>query len=186
MRRATTRPGPGRPTPRALVVMFAVAALVFAADAVSKAIVLGKLSGHPPVKWLGGLITLRLTYNAGAAFGLGTSYTAVIALIAFGVVFFIIRTARRLHSMAWSIALGLLLGGATGNLSDRLFRAPGPFRGRVVDWINLPHFPWTCNIADSSIVCAAVLIAVLAVIGKPIDDPGNGKDSQGENIAPPP
>jgi signal peptidase II len=72
-----------------------------------------------------------------------------------------------LRSLAWSIALGLLLGGATGNLSDRLFRAPGPFRGRVVDWINLPHFPWTFNVADSAIVCAAVLIAILAFLGKP-------------------
>jgi len=149
--------------------MFAVAALVLVADAVSKAIVLDKLPGRPPVRLLGGLITLRLTYNAGAAFGLGTSYTVLIALIACGVVVFIIRTARRLRSMGWSIALGLLLGGALGNLGDRLFRAPGPFRGRVVDWINLPHFPWTFNIADSSIVCAAVLIALLALTSKPID-----------------
>ena len=149
--------------------MIAVAALVLAADAVSKAIVLDKLPGRPPVRLLGGLITLRLTYNAGAAFGFGTSYTVVIALIACGVVVFLIRTARRLRSIAWSIALGLLLGGAIGNLSDRLFRAPGPFRGRVVDWINLPHFPWTFNIADSSIVCAAVLIAILAFSGKPIE-----------------
>jgi signal peptidase II len=149
--------------------MIAVAVLVFAADAVSKAIALDKLPGHKPVRLLGGLITLRLTFNAGAAFGVGTSYTVVIALIACGVVFFLIRTARRLRSMAWSVALGLLLGGALGNLSDRLFRAPGPFRGRVVDWINLPHFPWTFNIADSAIVCAAVLIALLAFAGKPIE-----------------
>ncbi len=148
--------------------MIAVALVVFAADAVSKAIVLDKLPGRPPVRLLGGLITLRLVYNAGAAFGLATSYTAVIALIAVGVVFYVIRTARRLRSIAWSVALGLLLGGAGGNLSDRLFRPPGPFRGRVVDWVNLPHFPWTFNIADSSIVCAAVLIAVLAFVGKPI------------------
>src|SRR5215469_9553341 len=169
MRRATTRPGSGRPTPRALAVMLVVAALVLTADAISKAIVLDKLPGRPPVRLLGGLITLRLTYNAGAAFGVGTSYTVVIALIACAVIFFIFRTARRLRSIAWSIALGLLLGGALGNLSDRLFRAPGPFRGRVVDWINLPHFPWTFNIADSAIVCAAALIAVLAFGGRPIE-----------------
>jgi signal peptidase II len=171
MRKATTRPGSGRPSPRALAVMTAVAVGVFVADAVSKAIVLDKLHGRPAVRLLGGLIKLKLTFNAGAAFGLGTSYTAVIALIACGVVVFLIRTARRLRSIAWSIALGLLLGGALGNLSDRLFRAPGPFRGRVVDWINLPHFPWTFNIADSSIVCAAVLIALLAFAGKSIDGP---------------
>jgi signal peptidase II len=151
--------------------MAAVAAFVLAADLVSKTLVLSKLPGRPPVKLLDGLITLRLTYNAGAAFGVGTSYTAIIALIAVGVIFFIIRTARRLRSVAWSVALGLLLGGAVGNLSDRLFRWPGPFRGRVVDWINLPHFPWTFNIADASIVCAAALIALLSFTGKSIDGP---------------
>ena len=104
-------------------------------------------------------MTLDLTFNAGAAFGVGTSYTAIIALIVCGVIGYIIRIARRLRSLAWTIALGLLLGGAMGNLGDRLFRAPGPLRGRVVDWINLPHFPWTFNLADTSITCAAVLIA---------------------------
>jgi signal peptidase II len=56
-----------------------------------------------------------------------------------------------------------------GNLGDRLFRAPGPLRGQVVDWINLPHFPWTFNLADASITCAAVMIAVLALRGVRID-----------------
>jgi len=147
---------------RALTVMLALAAVVLAADAISKALVLDKLPGHPPVRLLGGLLTLDLTFNAGAAFGVGTSYTVVIALIVCGVVVSIIRTARRLRSLAWTIALGMLLGGALGNLGDRLFRAPGPLRGRVVDWINLPHFPWTFNLA-------AVLIAVLALRGVRID-----------------
>ena len=154
---------------RALAVMSAVAVAVLTADAMSKALVLAKLPDHPPVRLLDGLLTLDLTLNAGAAFGVGTSYTAVIALIVCGVIVYIIRTARRLRSLAWTIALGLLLGGATGNLGDRLFRAPGPLHGRVVDWINLPHFPWTFNLADASITCAAVLIAVLALRGVRID-----------------
>ena len=154
---------------RALTVMFCVAAAVLTADAISKAQVLAKLAGHPPVRLLHGLVTLDLTFNAGAAFGVGTSYTAVIALIVFGVILSVIRTARRLRSLGWTIALGLLLGGAMGNLGDRLFRAPGPLRGRVVDWINLPHFPWTFNLADASITCAAVMIAVLALRGVRID-----------------
>jgi len=153
----------------ALTVMSCVAVAVLTADAASKALVLARLPGHPPVRLLDGLITLDLTFNAGAAFGVGTSYTAVIALIVCGVIVYIIRTARRLRSLAWTIALGLLLGGAMGNLGDRLFRAPGPFRGQVVDWINLPHFPWTFNLADSSITCAAVLIAALALRGIRID-----------------
>ena len=153
----------------ALAVMVGVAVIVLTADAISKALVLQKLPGHSPVRLLDGLITLDLTLNAGAAFGVGTSYTAVIALIVCGVIVSIIRTARRLRSLAWTIALGLLLGGAMGNLGDRLFRAPGLLRGRVVDWINLPHFPWTFNLADASITCAAVLIAVLALRGVRID-----------------
>jgi signal peptidase II len=154
---------------RALTVMFGVAVAVLTADAISKAQVLGKLPGHPPVRLLHGLVTMDLTLNAGAAFGVGTSYTAVIALIVCGVIVSIIRTARRLRSLAWTIALGLLLGGAMGNLGDRLFRAPGLLRGRVVDCINLPHFPWTFNLADASITCAAVLIAVLALSGVRLD-----------------
>ena len=154
---------------RALAVMGCVAVIVVAADAISKQLVLARLPGHPPVRLLHGLITLDLTFNAGAAFGVGTSYTAVIALIVCGVIVYIIRTARRLRSLAWTIALGLLLGGAVGNLGDRLFRAPGLLRGEVVDWINLPHFPWTFNLADASITCAAVLIAVLALRGVRID-----------------
>jgi signal peptidase II len=156
---------------RALGVMFGVAALILAADAISKTLVLEKLPVNRSVRLLDGLIRLKLTFNAGAAFGFGPSYTVVIALIACGVIAFIIRTARQLRSIAWSIALGLLLGGAAGNLSDRIFRSPGPFRGRVVDWINLPHFPWTFNIADSAIVCSAVLISLLVFLGKPIGDP---------------
>ena len=153
----------------ALTVMFCVAVAVLTADAISKAQVLAKLPGTRRSGCCDGLLTLDLTFNAGAAFGVGTSYTAVIALIVCGVIVYIIRTARRLRSLAWTIALGLLLGGAMGNLGDRLFRAPGPLRGRVVDWINLPHFPWTFNLADASITCAAVLIAVLALRGVRID-----------------
>jgi signal peptidase II len=153
----------------ALTVMFCVAVIVLTADAISKQQALTRLPGHPPVRLLHGLLTLDLTFNAGAAFGVGTSYTAIIALIVCGVIAYIIRTARRLRSLAWTIALGLLLGGAMGNLGDRLFRAPGPLRGQVVDWINLPHFPWTFNLADASITCAAVMIAVLALAGVRID-----------------
>ncbi len=169
-RRMTADPGQLRALRvRALADMFAVAVTVLAADAFSKALVLQKLAGHPPVRLFHGLITLGLTFNAGAAFGLGTSYTAVIALIVCGVIVAIIRQARQLRSVAWTISLGLLLGGATGNLGDRLFGSPGLLRGRVVDWINLPHFPWTFNLADAAITCAAVLIAGLATRGVRID-----------------
>src|SRR4029077_5294520 len=152
----------------ALTVMFCVAVIVLIADAISKAQVLARLPGHP-VRLLDGLGTLDLTFNAGAAFGVGTSYTAISAVIVLGVIAYIIRIARRLRSLAWTIALGLLLGGAMGNLGDRLFRGAGPFPGQGGDGLNLPHFPWTFNLADASISCAAVLIAVLALRGVRID-----------------
>ena len=148
--------------------LFGVAVFVLAADAVSKVIVVGQLSHHPPVRLLGGLLTLRLIRNSGAAFSLGTSLTLVFTAIAVGVIIFILRTARRLRSLPWAITLGLLLGGATGNLADRIFRAPGPMRGDVVDWIQLPHWP-VFNLADSAIVCGGVLAVLLAVRGLRLD-----------------
>jgi signal peptidase II len=84
------------------------------------------------------------------------------------VIVYILRTARNLRSIGWAITLGLLLGGATGNLLDRIFRAPGPFQGHVVDWIELPHWP-VFNLADSSIVCAGVLVVLLALGGIRLD-----------------
>ena len=108
------------------------------------------------------MLTLCESRNPGAAFSIGgTSSTIVFTAIAVGVIIFIVRTARRIHSLPWAIALGLLLGGATGNLTDRIFRAPGPLRGWVVDWIQLPHWP-VFNLADSAIVCGAVLMVLLA------------------------
>ena len=145
---------------RALTVMFCVAAAVLIDRAISKAQVLGKLPGAPAGQAAGRAghagsdLQRRSRVRRRYLLHRGHRPDRV------GVIVSIIRTARRLRSLAWTIALGLLLGGAMGNLGDRLFRAPGLLRGRVVDWINLPHFPWTFNLADASITCAAVLIAV--------------------------
>jgi len=84
------------------------------------------------------------------------------------VVVVIVRTAPRLGSVGWAVALGGLLGGALGNLTDRLFRGPGPLRGYVVDWIQVPHYP-VFNLADSAIVCSAVLMVVLSLRGIQLD-----------------
>jgi len=145
-----------------------VAALVLAADVVSKAIVVARMPDHAPIRLLGGLLTITLTRNGGAAFSIGTSMTIVFTAIAVGVIIYILRTARNLRSIGWAITLGLLLGGATGNLLDRIFRAPGPFQGHVVDWIQLPDWP-VFNLADSSIVCAGVLVVLLALRGIRLD-----------------
>ncbi|HEY0717934.1 MAG TPA: signal peptidase II, partial [Streptosporangiaceae bacterium] len=81
----------------------------------------------------------------------------------------------KLRSLPWAITLGLLLGGATGNLADRIFRAPGLFRGDVVDWLELPHWP-VFNLADSAIVCGGVLAVLLAVLGLRMDGTREGRE----------
>ena len=178
--REALRPGTPRRRSSRLGVVLGVAVFVLAADIVSKVIVVATLSDRrclvgnfvpspPPVRLLGGVLTLCESRNPGAAFGIGgTSSTIVFTAIAVGVIIFIVRTARQINSLPWAIALGLLLGGATGNLTDRIFRAPGPLRGWVVDWIQLPHWP-VFNLADSSITCGAVLMVLLAVQGRRLD-----------------
>ena len=159
----------GRPrTGRKLAILLAVALIVLALDVVSKVIVVGSLPHHAPIRLLGGLLTLRLLRNSGAAFSIGTSMTIVFTVIAAAVIFYILRTARNLQSLPWAITLGLLLGGAMGNLADRIFRAPGLFRGDVVDWIELPHWP-VFNLADSAIVCGGVIAVLLASRGMHLD-----------------
>ncbi len=126
------------------------------------------LSHRAPIRLLGGLLTLRVLRNSGAAFSIGTSVTVVFTLIALAVIVAILRTARRLRSVPWAVTLGLLLGGAAGNLGDRLLRSPGFLRGHVVDWIELPHWP-VFNVADSCIVCGGILAVLLAARGVSID-----------------
>jgi signal peptidase II len=115
-----------------------------------------------------GLLKITYTRNAGAAFSVGEGMTAVFGLVAIAVVVAIVRTARSLRSLTWAITLGLLLGGAIGNLGDRVFRSPGFLRGHVVDWIELPHWP-VFNLADASIVCGGVLAVLLASRGLQVD-----------------
>ncbi|MGH3155109.1 MAG: signal peptidase II [Streptosporangiaceae bacterium] len=157
---------------RNFAVCLAVACGVLLLDVISKVLVVAELGPHQRVVWLGGLITLQLVRNPGAAFGFGASYTIIIAAIAVGTIVFILRAARRLRSLGWAIVLGLLLGGATGNLSDRIFRAPGPLRGYVIDWIKLPLFPPTFNLADTAITFGAIIAVILALRGIRIDGPG--------------
>ena len=150
--------------------LVAVAAFVLAADIVTKAIVVAHLRPDQPVHLLGNVFEFWLTRNPGAAFSVGTGETAVFTVIAFGVIVYIARTARKLYSAGWAIALGLLLGGAMGNLGDRIFRAPGLFRGYVVDWIGVvPRYYPIFNLADSAIVCGGILTVILAMRGYHLD-----------------
>jgi signal peptidase II len=166
---------PASPRPsRRVGLLGAVAAVVVALDLVSKLLVVANLGpGHRPVRVLFGALYLVQTRNSGAAFSLGTGATLILTLIALLVVAVIVRTARRLRSVGWAAALGLVLGGALGNLADRIFRDPGIGRGHVVDWISLfsddGHYWPIFNLADSAIVCGAVLSAVLALRGVDFD-----------------
>lgn len=164
---------------RRVGVLLAVAVAVLAADIVSKAIVVATLSGRPPARLLSGFLTLIVSRNPGAAFSIGPSLTVVFTAIAVGVIVLILRTSRRIRSLPWAVSLGLLLGGATGNLTDRLLRSPGPLRGHVVDWIMLPHWP-VFNLADSSIVCGGVLTVLLAIRGVHIDGSKSGSAADSE------
>lgn len=142
--------------------------MVIALDVVSKVIVVARLSDRAPIRLFGGLIKLEETRNAGAAFSVGGGATFLFAFVAIAVIAVILRTARRLYSRPWAIVLGMLLGGATGNLIDRIVRSPGVFRGGVVDWINLQHFA-VFNLADSAITVGGVLAVLLAMLGRQID-----------------
>lgn len=176
-------PLPADPTPdpppqppagrRRAPLLGAVAVAVLAADVVTKVVAVALLSGREPVELLGGSVFLVLVRNPGAAFSMATGYTWVLTLVAVAVVVVIARIARRLRSAGWAVALGLVLGGALGNLVDRLLREPGPLRGHVVDMVSLfapdgsvwPVF----NVADAAIVSGGVLLVVLAVLGRELD-----------------
>ena len=156
-------------TPRRRIgILLAVAVAVLGLDIVSKAVVVATLSPHKVIRLIDGFLKLRVDRNPGAAFSFAPGLTIVFSLIAITVVVVILRSSRRIRSLPWAVTLGLLLGGATGNLIDRIFRSPGVFRGWVVDWIQVPHWP-VFNLADSAIVCGGILAVLLSARGIRLD-----------------
>ncbi|MFD0419601.1 signal peptidase II [Streptomyces sp. NPDC127108] len=149
---------------RKIAVLFGVALFAYALDLISKMIVVAKLEHHEPIDVVGDLLRFNAIRNAGAAFGMGEAYTIIFTVIAAAVIVVIARLARKLYSLPWAIALGLLLGGALGNLTDRIFRSPGVFKGAVVDFIAPKGFA-VFNLADSAIVCGGILIVLLSFRG---------------------
>ncbi|WP_225878165.1 signal peptidase II [Spongiactinospora rosea] len=185
-------PDPPSPAPsaapagrRRVGLLAGLAAVIYVLDLVTKVLVVTYLEGKDPVVLIPDVLLFRVIRNSGAAFSIGTGLTLVLTLIATGVVIAILRTARNLRSLPWAITLGLLLGGAFGNLTDRVFRAPAPLQGHVVDFVQV--FPATgfpiFNVADSSIVCGGVLAVLLAWRGYQIDGSrqvDTGKGASGE------
>jgi signal peptidase II len=159
--------------PKRVLLLAVVAVAILGLDILTKVLSVAELEGRPPVELLGGAVYLILVRNPGAAFSLATGYTWVLTLIAVAVVVVIVRISRKLRSTGWALALGLVLGGALGNLTDRLFRAPGPLQGHVVDVVSVfapdgsvwPVF----NLADSSIVCGGILLVLMALLGRELD-----------------
>jgi signal peptidase II len=156
-----SEPRPGRPR---LALLLLVAVVVLSLDAGSKHLAVDRLSDRGPVEVIDGVLHLQLVRNSGAAFGFASGLTVVLSLIAATVIVVILRAARALRSAWWAVALGLVLGGAVGNLLDRIFRSPGLFRGRVIDFVELPHWP-VFNLADSCIVSGGVLMVLLSLRG---------------------
>jgi signal peptidase II len=153
---------------RRLGVLLGVAVLAYSADLISKIAVVATMNEGRAAHSLGGVVTFRLIRNPGAAFGLGVGVTIVFTLITTVVIAAILRTSRRLGSLPWAITLGLLLGGALGNLTDRIARSPSPFRGHVIDFIEVPSWP-IFNLADSSICVAGAMMVVLAFRNVPLE-----------------
>ena len=153
-----------RPPPRLWPLFSSVALLGLSVDVYTKFLAVQQLEPGVGVPLLGGLLTLRLIRNPGAAFSQGEGFAWVFAIAAILVLgFVLVRLVPRLGHIGWAVALGLLVAGVSGNLVDRLFRAPGVFRGHVVDFLQLPHWP-IFNVADMCITSAAVLVVVLSVI----------------------
>nr|WP_255429815.1 signal peptidase II [Streptomonospora sp. PA3] len=148
--------------------MSAVAAACLAADYATKEAALAAFAPGESMPVVGELLKFTLVFNTGAAFSMGQGLPWLFFFIAVGVVVYILFLARRLGSTAWTIALGMILGGALGNLVDRAFRPPAPLHGAVVDWIQVPEFP-VFNIADSCIVVGGALAVLLAFRGINLD-----------------
>jgi signal peptidase II len=164
---------------RATGLVLLVAAAAYAVDQISKYLAVRHLTGRDPVQVVGELLQLRLLRNPGAAFSAGESLTPLISVAALVAAVVVVVLAVRVRHRGWAVALGLLLAGVLGNLTDRILRSPGPFRGHVVDFFALPHWP-VFNVADMCIDLAGLMFVVLILRGDHLDGtPGRASDEEG-------
>jgi signal peptidase II len=160
--------------------LLSVAAVILTLDIVTKVLAVKLLAPGQPVPIIGDTVTWTLVRNSGAAFSMATGYTWMLTLIASAVVVGIIWMGRRLVSTGWAIGLGMILGGAMGNLVDRFFRAPGPLRGHVVDFLSIGWWP-VFNVADPSVVGGAILLVTLSALGFDFDTVGRRRLIDGDD-----
>ncbi len=137
-------------------------------DQITKIWAVSALTDRAPIPVVGEILQFRLVFNPGAAFSLGTGNTWLFTILASVVITVLLWNSRKIAHRGWAVAVALLIGGAAGNLIDRLMREPGFGRGHVVDFFALPNFP-VFNVADIGISCAAAFIAVLALRGESLD-----------------
>lgn len=167
-----------RRVPRLAWVSLLVALAVVVVDQVTKVWALHALTPGESVPVIGELIQLTVIRNPGAAFSIGNQATWLLTLVALVVLAVVLGSLRRLGHLGWALCLGLLLGGAVGNLVDRLVREPGVGRGHVVDFIDYGGL-FIGNVADIAIVAAAATIAVLAWKGIGLDGTRESHDTGG-------
>jgi signal peptidase II len=140
------------------------ALVVILLDLATKAWAVARLENQSDIKVIGEILKFSFVRNPGAAFSFGTSVTWVFTLIAIAVSITILLVSKSVTNRPWAIALGGLLGGAVGNLIDRIFRSPEVFHGHVVDFISVPNFPMF-NISDSAVVLSAIAMVILSLRG---------------------
>jgi len=160
--------------------LWLVALAVVAVDQLTKQWALSTLEPGENHELLGSWLSIELVRNPGAAFSLGNSTTWIVTAVGIAVLIGIIVYARRAHSALALWLFGIGLGGAAGNLIDRLFRYPGFGEGHVVDMINYNGW-FVGNVADIAIVGAAIAVALLAAFGKQILEP---RPHEGEQATP--
>jgi signal peptidase II len=151
---------------RLLLILAGLAVFAYALDQLTKWLVSSTMREGQVIPVLPPLLNWHFIRNSGAAFSIGENFTWFFTLVMTGVAVAILVQARKVGSVWWSIALGMLLGGALGNLTDRLFRAPSFGMGHVVDFIALPNFA-IFNVADSAVVGSVILICILTFKGIP-------------------
>ncbi len=162
-------PTPRRPRRRVLLALFAgFAVFAYTLDQLTKLWVTSSMVEGERIPVLPPVLHWYFIRNSGAAFSIGENVTWVFSIIMAAVSIAILFQVRKLGSAWWSLALGLLLGGALGNLTDRLFREPSFGMGHVVDFIQLPNFA-IFNIADSAVVSAVAIICILTLRGIAMD-----------------
>lgn len=159
-----------RPSGAVLTILGIAAAVIYAADQLSKAWVVSTLPEGDVVPVLGDFLQFYFVRNPGAAFSMAAGSTWIFSILAVVVAVVIIVYARKIRSVAWAIVFGLLLGGTFGNLTDRLVRPPSFGFGHVIDFISTPWMmPAIYNVADIAIVSSMVLLVLLTLFGVQLD-----------------